>query len=179
MVYEFLNFDLLETNVLNLSIVLGVVLTVFVDAFSALLDGRRQKILAIFREADLAADQAKERLRRVKEAVREARIRSEELLTRTNDVISREDARAQQDLDRRVRRAQDGRQQEIFLGRQQIIIRMSQKIVSLSLAAAEESLVRSLGLSSQRQRKLSEVYVRRTIYRLDGCSGFFFYFMRV
>ena len=46
------NTNLFETNVLNLAVVVGIVVTVVGDAVQSLLDQRRQNILSTLAEAD-------------------------------------------------------------------------------------------------------------------------------
>jgi F-type H+-transporting ATPase subunit b len=57
-----LNTNLFETNVLNLAVVVGVVVTVVGDALSVLLKQRRETILSTLQEADDKAIEAKNRL---------------------------------------------------------------------------------------------------------------------
>ena len=56
------NTDLFETNVLNLAVVVGIVVTVVGDAVQSLLDQRRQNILSTLAEADKKAREAQKRL---------------------------------------------------------------------------------------------------------------------
>ena len=57
-----LNTNLFETNVLNLAVVVGVVVTVVGDALSTLLKQRRETILSTLQEADNKAIESKNRL---------------------------------------------------------------------------------------------------------------------
>jgi hypothetical protein len=56
------NTNLLETNVLNLAVVLAVVVTYVGDALRGLLANRKQNILNNFQEAEQRASEAQERL---------------------------------------------------------------------------------------------------------------------
>lgn len=60
------NTNILETNVLNLAVVLAVVVTYVGDALRGLLANRKQNILNNFREADQRASEAQDRLNRAR-----------------------------------------------------------------------------------------------------------------
>lgn len=57
-----LNTNVLETNIINLSVVLGLVFTLGRNFLLSLLDARKESILRNFREADLRAKEAQEKL---------------------------------------------------------------------------------------------------------------------
>ena len=63
------NTNLLETNVLNLAVVLAVVVTYVGDAIRGLLANRKQNILNNFREADQRASEAQERLNKARASI--------------------------------------------------------------------------------------------------------------
>ena len=56
------NTNILETNVLNLAVVLAVVITYVGDAIRGLLANRKQTIVNNFREADQRASEAQQRV---------------------------------------------------------------------------------------------------------------------
>ena len=66
------NTNLLETNVLNLAVVLAIVLTYVGDAIRGLLENRKQTILTNFREADQRATEAQDRLRQAQVELEQA-----------------------------------------------------------------------------------------------------------
>ena len=67
-----INTNILETNVINLAVVIGVVVTFVGDALKSLLENRRQAILNNLKEADQKALEAQERLEQAKNALNEA-----------------------------------------------------------------------------------------------------------
>jgi len=56
------NTNILETNIINLSVVIGVVVSFGGDALRSLLENRKQTILNNLREADQRANEAQEKL---------------------------------------------------------------------------------------------------------------------
>jgi len=57
-----LNFDLIETNILNLLVVLGVVIYLGGDVLSSLLNERKQKIFATLKSANERFVEAEQKL---------------------------------------------------------------------------------------------------------------------
>ena len=66
------NTNLLETNVLNLSVVVAVVVIYIGDALKSLLANRKQTILNNFQEADKRALEAENRLKEAQKQFEEA-----------------------------------------------------------------------------------------------------------
>jgi F-type H+-transporting ATPase subunit b len=163
------NTNLLETNVLNLAVVIGVVIKVVGDSLRSLLDQRRQAILSTLQEADLKAKEAKERLEAAQRTLEEARIRVQEIRIQTVDAIEREKSIAQQQLERDLNRLRDRRDQSIQLERQRTMQVISHQISDLALNSAENILLRALGSqssSSLKQKELNEMHVRKTFCQL-------------
>merc|ERR1712118_470033 len=96
--------NLLETNVLNLAVVVSVVIKVVGDSLRSLLDQRRQAILSALREADLKAKAAKERLEAAQRTLTEARLRVQEIRIQSVQAIEREKSMAQKQLERDLHR---------------------------------------------------------------------------
>lgn len=139
------NTNLLETNVLNLAVVIGVVIKVVGDSLRSLLDQRRQAILSTLQEADLKAKEAKERLETAQRTLEEARLRVQEIRIQTVEAIEREKSMAQKQLERDLNRLRDRRDQAIQLERQRTIQVISRQISDLALNSAENILLRALG----------------------------------
>jgi len=163
------NTNLLETNVLNLAVVIGVVIKVVGDSLRSLLDQRRQAILSTLQEADLKAKEAKERLETAQRTLEEARLRVQEIRIQTVEAIEREKSMAQKQLERDLNRLRDRRDQAIQLERQRTIQVISRQISDLALNSAENILLRALGSqnsSGLKQKELNEMHVRKTFCQL-------------
>jgi F-type H+-transporting ATPase subunit b len=164
-----LNTNLLETNVLNLAVVVGVVIKVVGDSLRSLLDQRRRTILSTLQEADMKAREAKQRLEAAQRTLEEARSRVQEIRIQTIQAIEREKSLAQKQLERDLRRLREGRDQAIQLERQLTNQFISYQVSSLALSSAENILLSALGSknsSSLKQKELNEMYVRETLCQL-------------
>lgn len=163
------NTNLLETNVLNLAVVIGVVIKVVGDSLRSLLDQRRQAILSTLQEADLKAKEAKERLETAQRTLEEARLRVQEIRIQTVEAIEREKSMAQKQLERDLNRLRDRRDQAIQLERQRTIQVISRQISDLALNSAENILLRALesqNSSGLKQKELNEMHVCKTFCQL-------------
>jgi F-type H+-transporting ATPase subunit b len=164
-----LNTDLFETNILNLTVVVGVVIKVVGDSLRALLDQRRQTILSTLQEADLKANEAKQRLEAAQETLEEARLRVQEIRAQTVEAVEREKSIAQKQLERDLNRLRERKNQAIQIERQRATQLISRQISTLALNSAENILLNALGsqnTSSSKQKELNEMHVRKTFCQL-------------
>jgi len=164
-----LNTNLLETNVLNLAVVIGVVIKVVGDSLRSLLEQRRRTILSTLQEADLKAKEANQRLEAAQRTLEEARSRVQEIRIQTVQAVEREKSVAQSRLERDLRRLRDRRDQAIQIERQRTTQLISYQVSSLALNSAETILLNSLNpqeASNSKQKELNEMYVRKTFCQL-------------
>jgi len=164
-----LNTNLFETNILNLTVVVGVVIKVVGDSLRSLLDQRRQTILSTLQEADLKAREAKQRLEEAQRDLEKARLRVQEIRIQTIQAIEREKSVAQKQLERDLHRLRERKDQAIQLERQRATQFISNQISTLALNSAENILLNSLGsrdTSNSKQKELNEIHVRKTFYQL-------------
>jgi F-type H+-transporting ATPase subunit b len=164
-----LNTNLLETNVLNLAVVVGVVIKVVGDSLRSLLDQRRRTILSTLQEADLKAREAKQRLEAAQRTLEEARSRVQEIRIQTIQAVEREKSVAQNQLERDLNRLRERRDQTIQLERNRATQLISYQVFSLALNSAENILMNVLGsqnTSNSKQKELNEMHVRKTFCQL-------------
>lgn len=164
-----LNTNLFETNILNLTVVVGVVIKVVGDSLRSLLDQRRQTILSTLQEADLKAKEAKKRLEEAQRTLEAARLRVQEIRIQTIQTIEREKSAAQKQLERDLRRLRERKDQAVQLERQRATQFISNQISTLALNSAENILLNALGsqnTSRLKQKELNEMHVQKTFCQL-------------
>ena len=168
--YSFgLNTDIFETNVLNLAVVVGIVVTVVGDALRTLLDQRRKVILSILQEADQKARDSQKRLEDARNAVEIARLLAQEIRTQAIQTVEQESLTRQKQLEEDLQRLQQRRSQSIQLVRQQTIQSVVNEVSQLAVNSAENILLESLGPQGQiysKQKDLNEIYIRKTFCNL-------------
>jgi F0F1-type ATP synthase membrane subunit b/b' len=161
--------DLFETNILNLRVVLGIVVTFVGDALRTLLDQRKQIILLTLQEVDQKAKEVQQRLEDARAAVETARSRAQEIRNQALQTVEQENLRIQQILKDDLYRIQETGKQRIKLERQRIIQVVAQQVAQMTLKIAEGRLLitfNSQGRASSKQKELNEIHVRETFRQL-------------
>ena len=163
------NTDLFETNILNLRVVLGVVVTFVGDALRSLLDQRRKIILLTLQEVDQKAKEVQQRLEEAQRSVEVARNRAQEIRNQATKTIEQENLIIQESLRADLLRIQEGRKQRIKLERQRILQSVAQKVAKITLRRAEGTLLitfSSKRKSRPKQKELNDMHVRATFQQL-------------
>lgn len=166
-----LNTNLFETNVLNLAVVVGIVVTVVGDSVRTLLDERRQIILSTLQESDQKAMEAQQRLEEAQEAVELARSRAQEIRIQALQTCEQERSIIQQQLKKDLQRLQERGRQAVQLEYQRTVQALTQKVATLALTTAESTLLTILGSqdpSCVKQKELNETCVRETLRQLKS-----------
>jgi F-type H+-transporting ATPase subunit b len=164
-----LNTNIFETNLLNLTVVVGIVVTFVGDAFRRILDRRRRTILSALQDAEKTAAETQIRLDDAKKSVDRARVRAQEIRIQALRTIERENIVRQQQLEKDLQRLQEAGRQAIQLEYQRTVRSITQKVAKMVLAAAERTLRDIVGSTDQnytKQTELNEVYVRYTLRQL-------------
>jgi F-type H+-transporting ATPase subunit b len=167
-----INTNIIETNVLNLAVVIGVVVTVVGDALRALLDTRRQTILGTLQEAEQKAAEAQARLDQARAALEAARAKATQIRAQAASAAEKEGADLAEQFAKELKRLRDAQAQTVELQRQRAVQQIAQQAARLALNAAEATLVENLvqGAGRARQRELNERHVRDTFRQLKAGS---------
>jgi len=163
------NTNLLETNVLNLRVVLRVVVKVVGDALRALLDQRRQMILSTLQEADKKKNILQQQLETAKESVKIARITAEEIRTQSIQAVEQENYAIEEKLKKDLELLEQSSNQAIELERQRAIQSVAQQVATLALKNAEDRLTISInpgGPSHLKHKDLNKLHVQETFRKL-------------
>jgi len=166
-----LNSDLLETNLLNLVVVIGVVVTVVGDSLSSILDQRRKIIVESLLEADQKAAEADKQLEEAQRAKRKAILTAKEIREKAVQTVENEYSLMKQQLIEDLKIIEDGRAQALELEYQRTMQIISQRAVNLALATSENVLIGLFGgqdttLSQSKHKELNDVHVRETLLQL-------------
>jgi F-type H+-transporting ATPase subunit b len=138
------NTNILETNIINLAVVIGVVVSFGGDALRSLLENRRQTILNNLREADQRASEAKEKLNQAQLQLEKAQKRATEIREQGAVTAQQEKVQCIRQADEDAARLEEGKQETIKLQQQKVISQISQQVVSLALKKVREKLNLSL-----------------------------------
>lgn len=134
------NTNILETNVINLAVVIAVVVSVVGDAVRELLNTRKETILSNLREADNRATQAQEKRELAVKQLEEAKTKA--LKIREQGIFAAEQekkmciSKAEEDYARIIQ----GKEDIIRLQQQKAVEQISKQIISLAVETVQTKL---------------------------------------
>jgi F-type H+-transporting ATPase subunit b len=173
------NTNLIETNVLNLRVVLSLVVSQVGEVLKNRLDDRRKIILSILQEADKKKEQLRQQLEEARKAVEEAQLMAKDIRDQSLQAVEKENYTAEQKLKEDLKRFQENSQQIIKLERQRTLQVVTQYIADIALKEAESRLLKTLdprGQISKKQKELNEIHVQETFRKLKRRSHLIFLF---
>jgi F-type H+-transporting ATPase subunit b len=165
MKYAFeLNRDLFETNILNLRVVLGVVVTVIGDAVRIILDDRRKIIITKLQEADREAQEIIKKLELARNNLSTNKLQAEEIRVQAKQTVEQSTIIRQKQLNEDLKCLQTKLCQSIQVEQQRTVQILSHQVSYLSLQKAIQKIKESL--SFQKSIELNEQYVHRSFLQL-------------
>jgi len=151
------NFDLIETNILNLAVVLGVVIYLGGDVLSSLLNDRKQKILGTLKSADERFLEAQQKLEEAKQKVSIAQKKALEIRDQGNKTAIQTAQTLFARTEEEINRLEEGKQASLRFEEEKALSQVKQQVVTLSLEKAFQNL--RTKIDSSAQRKLIETNI--------------------
>ena len=138
-----LNTDIFDTNIINLSIVLGVVIVFGGDALREALDQRRLTVLSNFEEANSRFTKAQAELKAASDNLEQQKQEAKILCTETAPKMAeRETTRIQENTLSEITRLEQRKDADIELARNQASSFIYQSVMKSSLSTASEMLTK-------------------------------------
>jgi len=141
------NTNILETNVLNLAVVLAIVITYVGDALRGLLANRKQTILNNFREADQRASEAQERLNQARIQLDQAKTKAQQIGEQALITVEQEKKQFVRQTQEDIKRLGVLQQETLKFEQQKAQNQLAQKLVRLALHQVREKLQQRLNNS--------------------------------
>jgi F-type H+-transporting ATPase subunit b len=141
------NTNILETNVLNLAVVLAIVITYVGDALRGLLANRKQTILNNFREADQRASEAQDRLNQARLQLEKAKKKADEISQQAVFTVDQEKKQLLSQTQEDIKRLSILQQETLKFEQQKAQNELAQKLVRLALHQVREKLNQRLNSS--------------------------------
>ncbi len=138
------NGNILETNLINLSVVISVVVSFGGDALRSLLDNRKQTILNNLQEADQKAKEAEDKLIAARKQLELAKAKASEIRQQGNLNSEQEKKQSIRQAQEDILRLEELKQEAINFQQQKAISQVSQQVVSLALSQVREKLATRL-----------------------------------
>jgi F-type H+-transporting ATPase subunit b len=134
------NTNIFETNVINLAVVIGVVVSFVGDAVRELLKNRKETIVNNLREADNRALEAQEKLSQAKAQLAAAQKKATEIREQGLVAAEKEKKLCIKQAEEDAARLKQVQQDTIRFQQQKAIQQISQQIVSLALQQVRQKL---------------------------------------
>lgn len=135
-----INTNIFETNVINLSVVIAVVVSFVGDAVRELLDNRKKTILQNICAADARAQEVQEKMNQAMAQLQAAEQKATEIREQGLVAAEREKKLCIQQAEDEAARLKQVKEDTIRLQQQKAIQQISQQIVVLSLQQVREKL---------------------------------------
>ena len=146
-----LNFDIIETNILNLGVVIGVVIYLGGDVLTSLLNDRKQKILGTLKSADERFLEAQQKLEEAKQKVQIAQTKAIEIREQGNKTAIQAAKTLFERTEDEIRRLEEGKQATLRFEEEKAMSQVRQQVVSLSIERAFNQLQTKMDASIQRK----------------------------
>lgn len=138
------NGNILETNIINLAVVVGVVVTFVGDALRSLLENRRQSIVNALQQAEQRAQEAKAKLATAQAQLDLAKEKADTIRQQGRTAADQERAQFAAQTKADTERLQSLTEDSLLLQQQKAVAQVSQKVITLALAKVREKLKRGL-----------------------------------
>lgn len=162
-----LNGNILETNIINLSVVLAIVVSFGGDALRSLLENRRESIITTLLEADRRAKEAEERVVEAKNRLELAHRRGAEIRNQGKETAERERQDSMAQTEKELRRLEEGKQEALQLRRQRAIGQVCQRVITRALSQVRKKLDHRLDPAFHK----SVNYFIIVLFSNDACWG--------
>jgi F-type H+-transporting ATPase subunit b len=140
------NTDIVETNILNLAVVVGVVITFGGDALRTTLDLRREILQSTQEEAIRAASMKQQEVLKLREAIRKTTTKADEIRIQTDKTVKEIDFTRHQQLQRDLERIRESGRQTIRLERKRITDDLAQRTLTIAFEITESDLISAFHL---------------------------------
>nr|YP_009106257.1 CF0 subunit I of ATP synthase [Interfilum terricola]AIT95072.1 CF0 subunit I of ATP synthase [Interfilum terricola] len=134
------NTNILETNIINLAVVLGVVISFVGDALKSLLDNRKQTIVKNLLEAEQRAIEAEEKLNKAQNQLQAAKQKAIEIREQGLLTAEQEKKLCIRQAEQDAKRLETLKYETLEFQQKKIINQISQQVVKLALNQVRDKL---------------------------------------
>lgn len=134
------NGNILETNIINLSVVVGVVVSFGGDALRSLLDTRKETILKNFEEVKQRSEEAREKLALATKEVENAKTKAKEFTQQTASILEKERQMYSLQLETETTRLNTLKEETLTFQEQRAKFKISNQIITLAVEKVEQTI---------------------------------------
>lgn len=139
-----INTNLLDTNVVNLAVVVAVVISVVGDALRDLLGSRKKTILANLNAADQRAQAIREKKQKAKDQLHNAEVKAREIQEQVAFAVEREKKACIEQALIECKRLKQLKTDSLRFQQQKITQHIAQQIIVLSVDESQQALEKRL-----------------------------------
>lgn len=154
-----INTNILDTNIINLTVVLAVLITFGGDALRSLLKNRKDSILSTITEAEQRAKDAELQLNEAKQALTDAKSKAEEIRKQSVVAAEKEKNQILLQTEEDTKRLEQTKQEIIQLQQQVALQTLSKQVVSLALTQVETRLLEQKRVDSSFNRSITNFHI--------------------
>lgn len=159
-----INTDLLETNVINLSVVIGVLVFFGKDILNESLKARKESILKSLQDVDNKLQEATDKLNNAKKQFELAKSKSEEIRSQGLVLASQTSQKLLERIDEDVKRLEETKTATIRFEKEKAITEVCQKVSQLAMENAIQKLSGCLNSDLKKQ------FIKRSMSLFDSMS---------
>ena len=152
------NTNILETNVLNLAVVLVVLIVLGSDVVSSILDSRRERIVQSVQAAEQRFQEAQAKLAEAKAALDEAQQKAQTIRSTGEQTVQQATVVLTQQADEEMKRLEEGKTATLSLAEQKATKQVQQRLATLALEKASLKLQTQLQ-DAAKQKQLVDVQI--------------------
>ena len=145
------NFDIIETNILNLAVVIGVVVYLGGDVLKSLLADRKEKILSLVKQTNDRFLEAEMRLVEAKQKLATASTKAIEIRTQGKTTALQTTQNLKRSTEEEIQRLEESKQNQLRVEEDKAISIVRQQVVRLSIERAFSILQTKIDASMQRR----------------------------
>lgn len=138
------NGNIFETNIINLSFVLGFVLSFGLDALRALLDARKQTILKNFDDVKKRTEDARTRVNDAYQQVLNAKIKAQEIDEQTVNILKLETEAYSLKFENEKKRLETLKEETFISQEQKSLLMLSKQIIGRAVSEVEHKIQSNL-----------------------------------
>lgn len=154
-----INTNILETNIINLAAVVGVVVTFVGQNLTATLEDRKNTILKNLQEANQRAIEAQQKLEQARKQLVDAQRKAQEIRQEGNMRLQQELNSVVKEHESRLARLNDFKAETVQFYQQKAFKQASLYVISRMMSRVKERLTR--GLDTNAQVQVNNYYVVR------------------
>lgn len=145
------NFDIIETNILNLAVVIGVVVYLGGDVLNSLLTDRKEKILSLVKQTNDRFLEAEMRLVEAKQKLATASTKAIEIRNQGKTTALQTTQNLKRSTEEEIQRLEESKQNQLRVEEDKAISIVRQQVVRLSIERAFSILQTKIDASMQRR----------------------------